>query len=76
MNHEKHVIPEKVSASVNILPKIFGRKNKIKYNNSFCLNLLVVLVWSNMSDTFGYLHWTPAQSLSRMTLQIFSNDVR
>jgi hypothetical protein len=38
--------------------KIFERKNKIKYNSGFCLNFLVVLVWSNMYDTIGYLHRT------------------
>jgi hypothetical protein len=28
MNHGKHVIPEEDSTSVNLLPKIFGRKIK------------------------------------------------
>jgi hypothetical protein len=39
--------------------EIFGRKNKSEYINGFCLNLLAVLIWSNMSDTIGYLHRTP-----------------
>jgi hypothetical protein len=39
MNHEKPVIHEEVSTSSNLLPKIFGRKNKIEYNSSFSLNL-------------------------------------
>jgi hypothetical protein len=41
--------------------KIFGRKNKSEYISDFSLNLLVVSVWLNMSDTIGYLHhslWT------------------
>jgi hypothetical protein len=37
MNHEKHVIPEEVFTSVNLLPKIFVRRNKIEYNNGFGL---------------------------------------
>jgi hypothetical protein len=42
--------------TVNLLPKIFERKNKSEYNDGFCLNLLAFSVWSNMSDTIGYLH--------------------
>jgi hypothetical protein len=44
MNHGKHVISEEVYTFVNLLPKIFKRKNKSKYNGSFCLNLLVLSV--------------------------------
>jgi hypothetical protein len=58
MNHGKHVIPDKVSTSTNLLPKIFGRKNKIEYNSGFCLKLSVGSVCSNMSDTIGYLYQT------------------
>jgi hypothetical protein len=39
MNHGKYVMPDKVSTSANLLPKIFGRKNKIEYNSGFYLNL-------------------------------------
>jgi hypothetical protein len=38
--------------------KIFGRKNN-KCIGGFCLNLSVVLIWSNMSNTIIYLHRTP-----------------
>jgi hypothetical protein len=38
--------------------KIFERKNKSEYNNCFCINLPAISVWSNMSDTIGYLHQT------------------
>jgi hypothetical protein len=44
MNHKKHVIAKKVFMSVNLLPKIFERKNKSEYNNDFCLNLSVLSV--------------------------------
>jgi hypothetical protein len=59
MNHGNHVISEEVFTSVNFLPKIFERKNKNGYISSLYLNLPALLVWSNMSDTIGYLHWTP-----------------
>ncbi len=39
MNHENHVISEEVFTSVNLLSKIFERKNKIEYNSGFYLNL-------------------------------------
>jgi hypothetical protein len=58
MNHGKHVIPKEDSMSVNLLPKIFGTKNKSEYNNGFCLNLPAVSVSLNMSDAIGYLHRT------------------
>jgi hypothetical protein len=58
MNNGKHVIYEEVFMYVNLLPKIFERKNKSEYNSGFCLNLPVLLVWSNMSDTIEYLHQT------------------
>jgi hypothetical protein len=45
--------------STNLFTKIFGRKNKSEYIHGFYLNLLVVLVWSNISDTIGYLHRPP-----------------
>jgi hypothetical protein len=54
----EHVIPEQVFTYVNLLPKIFGRKNKFEYNSDFCLNFSMISVWSNMSDTIGYLHQT------------------
>jgi hypothetical protein len=59
MNHGNHVISEEVFTSMNLLPKIFERKNKSEYNSGFCLNLPALSVWSNMSDTIGYLHRTP-----------------
>jgi hypothetical protein len=58
MNHGKHVISKEVSTSVNLLPNIFERKNKSEYKSSFYLNLPVLSVWSNKSDTIGYLHQT------------------
>jgi hypothetical protein len=39
MNQGNHVISEEVFTSVNLLPKIFKRKNKSEYNIGFCLNL-------------------------------------
>jgi hypothetical protein len=59
MNNENYVISEEVFMSVNLLLKIFERKNKSEYNSGFYLNLSALLVWSNMSDTIGYLHRTP-----------------
>jgi hypothetical protein len=56
MNHGKHVTPENVSTSVNLLPKYLEGKIKLSTYVIFYLNLSVVLVWSNMSDTIGYLH--------------------
>jgi hypothetical protein len=44
MNHGKHVTPEEVFTSVNLLPKIFRRKHKIEYNSGFYLNLSAVSV--------------------------------
>jgi hypothetical protein len=44
MNHGKHVISEEVFMSMNLLPKIFKRKNKSEYNSGFYLNLLVLSV--------------------------------
>jgi hypothetical protein len=38
--------------------KIFEIKNKNEYINDFYLNLLMVSVWLNMSNTIGYLHRT------------------
>jgi hypothetical protein len=35
VNHVKHVISKEVSMSVNLLPKIFERKNKSEYNRGF-----------------------------------------
>jgi hypothetical protein len=58
MNHGKHVIPEKVSMSANILPKYLEGKIKSSTSMVFYINLPVVSVWSNMSDTIGYLHWS------------------
>jgi hypothetical protein len=40
MNHVKHVISE----NVNLLLKIFRRKNKSECNNGFHLNLSMVTV--------------------------------
>jgi hypothetical protein len=59
MNHGKIVISEEVFRSVNLLPKIFERKNKSEFNSVFCLNLPVLSVCSNLFDTNGYLHRTP-----------------
>jgi hypothetical protein len=59
INHGKRVIPEKVSMSVNLLTKIFERKNKSKYNSDFWLNLPMVSICSNIYDIIGYLHQTP-----------------
>jgi hypothetical protein len=44
MNHVKHVISEKVFTYVNLLLKIFRRKNKSECNNGFHLNLSMVTV--------------------------------
>jgi hypothetical protein len=55
----KHVISEEVFTFVNLLPKIFEKKNKSEYNSGFYLKLPTLSVWSNMFDTIGYLHWTP-----------------
>jgi hypothetical protein len=59
MNHGKHVISKEVFTSVNLLPKIFERKNKSECNRGFCLNLPALSVWSNMFYTIRYLHRTP-----------------
>jgi hypothetical protein len=56
MNHAKHVTPAKVSTSANLLPKYLEGKIKVSTSEGFYRNLSIVSIWSNMSDTIGYLH--------------------
>jgi hypothetical protein len=56
MNNEKHVTPDEVSTSANLLPKYLVGKSKNEYISGFYLNLPAGLFWLNIFDTNGYLH--------------------